>query len=193
MYFLLVQIYLQVNFCFSSYRGTMADTCFPGERHFQYSGQRGEAREISTCLEEEKAKRAKVSKRETKSCEQKRPRGKRLREGLLQFSSVQFIIPFSYSPAAQPLTPHWAAGSPWRPSLSFPCGQRRPGRRRPERPLEVGEHRLNRRRHISKRDGMGREVGGGFRMGNTCTPMADSCQCMAKPIQYCKVISLQLK
>ena len=23
--------------------------------------------------------------------------------------------------------------------------------------------------------------------------MADSCQCMAKPIQYCKVISLQLK
>ena len=30
--------------------------------------------------------------------------------------------------------------------------------------------------------GMGREVGGGFRMGNTCTPMVDSCQCMAKPI-----------
>ena len=35
--------------------------------------------------------------------------------------------------------------------------------------------------------------GRGFRMGNTCTPMADSCQCMAKPLQYCKVISLQLK
>ena len=29
-------------------------------------------------------------------------------------------------------------------------------------------------------DPEGREVGGGFRMGNTCTPMADSCQCMAK-------------
>jgi len=28
--------------------------------------------------------------------------------------------------------------------------------------------------------GIGREVGEGFRMGNTCTPMADSCQCMAK-------------
>ena len=42
-------------------------------------------------------------------------------------------------------------------------------------------------------DGMGREVGGGFRMGNTCTPVVDSCQCMAKPIQYCKVINLQLK
>ena len=37
--------------------------------------------------------------------------------------------------------------------------------------------------------------GGGrrFRMGNPRTPMADSCQYMAKPIQYCKVISLQLK
>ena len=30
-----------------------------------------------------------------------------------------------------------------------------------------------------------REVGGGFRMGNTCTPVADSCRCIAKPIQYC--------
>ena len=38
------------------------------------------------------------------------------------------------------------------------------------------------------RDGMGREVEAGFRMGDTCTPMADSCQCMAKPLQYCKVI-----
>ena len=38
-------------------------------------------------------------------------------------------------------------------------------------------------------DGGGR----GFRMGNTCSPMADSCSCMAKPIQYCEVISLQLK
>ena len=34
--------------------------------------------------------------------------------------------------------------------------------------------------------------GGGFRMGNTYTPMANSCQCMAKPLQYCQVISLQL-
>ena len=28
---------------------------------------------------------------------------------------------------------------------------------------------------ITQRDGMGREVGGGFRIGNTCTPVADSC------------------
>ena len=27
----------------------------------------------------------------------------------------------------------------------------------------------------TQRDGMGREVGGGVRMGNTCTPVADSC------------------
>ena len=40
---------------------------------------------------------------------------------------------------------------------------------------------------MTQGDGMGREVGGGFRMGNTCTLMADSSQCMAKPIQYCKV------
>ena len=32
----------------------------------------------------------------------------------------------------------------------------------------------------TKRDGMGREVGGGVGMGDTCSPMADSCQCMAK-------------
>ena len=25
------------------------------------------------------------------------------------------------------------------------------------------------------RDGTGKEVGGGFRMGNTCTPVVDSC------------------
>ena len=30
------------------------------------------------------------------------------------------------------------------------------------------------------RDGMGKEVGGGFGMGDTYTPMADSCQCMAQ-------------
>ena len=41
--------------------------------------------------------------------------------------------------------------------------------------------------------GWGGRWEGRFRMGNTCTPMADPCQRMAKPIQYCKVISLQLK
>ena len=33
----------------------------------------------------------------------------------------------------------------------------------------------------------GREVGGGFMFGIACTPVVDSCQCMAKPIQYYKV------
>ena len=38
-----------------------------------------------------------------------------------------------------------------------------------------------------QRDGTGKEVGGGLRLGNTFTPVADSCWCMAKRIQYCKV------
>ena len=46
---------------------------------------------------------------------------------------------------------------------------------------------------MTQRDGMGREVGGGFRMGNMCIPVAGLRSYMAKPIQYCKVISLQLK
>ena len=33
---------------------------------------------------------------------------------------------------------------------------------------------------MTPRNGMGREVRGGFRMGNRCIPMADSCQRMAK-------------
>ena len=32
----------------------------------------------------------------------------------------------------------------------------------------------------TQRDGIGREVGVGIRMGNTCKSMADSCQCMTK-------------
>ena len=32
----------------------------------------------------------------------------------------------------------------------------------------------------TQRDGMGREAGGGIGMGNTWTPVMDSCQCMAK-------------
>ena len=47
--------------------------------------------------------------------------------------------------------------------------------------------------HWDDPEGWDGEGSGGFRMGNTCTPVADSCQCMAKPTQYCKVISLQLK
>jgi len=40
---------------------------------------------------------------------------------------------------------------------------------------------------MTQRDGMGKEEGRGFRMGNTCIPVADSFWYMAKPIQYCKV------
>ena len=41
--------------------------------------------------------------------------------------------------------------------------------------------------HRDTQRDMGREVGGGFIFGNPCTPVVDSCQCMAKPIQNCKV------
>ena len=33
---------------------------------------------------------------------------------------------------------------------------------------------------MTLRDAMGRKVGGRVRMGNICTPMADSCEYMAK-------------
>ena len=35
---------------------------------------------------------------------------------------------------------------------------------------------------MTQRDGMGKEVGGGFRMGNRCTPVVYLCQSMAKPL-----------
>ena len=34
----------------------------------------------------------------------------------------------------------------------------------------------------TQRDLVDREVGGGIGMGNTCKSVADSCQCMAKPL-----------
>ena len=40
---------------------------------------------------------------------------------------------------------------------------------------------------------MGKVVGGGFRIGNSCTAVVDSCQCMAKPIQYFKVKNKEQK
>ena len=39
----------------------------------------------------------------------------------------------------------------------------------------------------TQRYGLGREAGGGFRMGNTCKSMADSFQCMTKPTTIIKI------
>ena len=48
--------------------------------------------------------------------------------------------------------------------------------------------------HWDDPEGWYGEGGGrGVQDGEHMSPMVDSCQCMAKPIQYCKVISLQLK
>ena len=44
----------------------------------------------------------------------------------------------------------------------------------------------------TRRDGMGREVGRGIGMGNTCNPWLIHVNVWQKPLQYCKVISLQL-
>ena len=41
---------------------------------------------------------------------------------------------------------------------------------------------------MTQRDGMGRERGERFRMGNTCPPMADSCQCMVKTTAAAKLL-----
>ena len=46
---------------------------------------------------------------------------------------------------------------------------------------------LGRSTGTTQRDGTGREEGGGFRMGNTGIPVADSFLYLAKLIQYCKV------
>ena len=42
---------------------------------------------------------------------------------------------------------------------------------------------------MTLRDGMKREVGGGFRMGNTVHPWLIHVNVWKKPVQYCKVIS----
>ena len=35
-----------------------------------------------------------------------------------------------------------------------------------------------------QRDEMGWKVGGGFKIGNSCIPVADSCQCKKKKKEY---------
>ena len=55
-------------------------------------------------------------------------------------------------------------------------------------PLRKDDTQIREAFHIfTQRDVVGREVGGGFMFGIACTPVVDSCQCIAKPIQYCKI------
>ena len=51
----------------------------------------------------------------------------------------------------------------------------------------IGFHSKTMLLWMIQRDDMGWKVGGGFMFGNSCTLVADSCQCMATPIRYCKV------
>ena len=48
--------------------------------------------------------------------------------------------------------------------------------------------------HCDDPEGWGGDGGGrGLQVGDTCTHMVDSSQCMAKPIQYCKVKKIKKK
>ena len=49
--------------------------------------------------------------------------------------------------------------------------------------------KINFKTKAVKRDKEGHYImiKGSILFGNACTPVVDSCQCMAKPIQYCKV------
>ena len=46
---------------------------------------------------------------------------------------------------------------------------------------------------MTLRDEMGKEVGERVRMGNTCIPMADSCDCMAKSEGLLKSLLMKMK
>ena len=46
---------------------------------------------------------------------------------------------------------------------------------------------LEKNGHLTQTNCMGREEGGGFRMGNTCIPVVDLFRYLAKLIQFCKV------
>ena len=41
--------------------------------------------------------------------------------------------------------------------------------------FDAGYRKLGAGDGMTQRDGMGREMGGGFRIGNMCTPVVDSC------------------
>jgi len=56
--------------------------------------------------------------------------------------------------------------------------QRRHGQQTPEKIFNITNHQGDESQNHSEttqRDGTGREEGGGFRMGNTCIPVVDSC------------------
>ena len=74
-------------------------------------------------------------------------------------------------------------------NLNWGAANREDGRLEPQNNqyigvLMPGSFIDQRERCIGKtqRDRVEREVGGGIGMGNACKSMADSCQCMTKPI-----------
>ena len=58
---------------------------------------------------------------------------------------------------------------------------------------ETGRSGLVHWDNSKRRDGMGREVGGGSGWGTHVYPWLSHVIFLQKPLQYCKIISLQLK
>ena len=111
----------------------------------------------------------------------------REKEGFLPSGHTAFIWCFWYSQTC-PGLPRWHW---WYAGGKEPACQCRRHKRCGFNPCVVPVHQPQ-ATSIMHRTWTGEE-GAGFGMGNTCIPVADSCWCMAKPIQYCKVINLQLK
>ena len=111
----------------------------------------------------------------------------REKEGFLPSGHTAFIWCFWYSQTC-PGLPRWHW---WYAGGKEPACQCRRHKRCGFNPCVVPVHQPQ-ATSTMHRTWTGEE-GAGFGMGNTCIPVADSCWCMEKPIQYYKVISLQLK
>ena len=75
--------------------------------------------------------------------------------------------------------------------MTFPHGARESGHRTPT-PGQPGassqEQLQDHGQRSDRKESHSENISeGGFMFGKACTPVVDSCQCMAKPIQYCKV------
>ena len=106
-------------------------------------------------------------------------------------SSKIFSYPFFFFSSGTPIIQilvHLILSQRWEMAThSSVLAWKIPGTVEPGGLLYMGLHRVGHDWSNLTVTVTGREVGGGFMFGNTCTPVVDSCQCMAKPIQYFKV------
>ena len=105
----------------------------------------------------------------------------------LQYSWAFLVAQLVKNPPAMRETCVWSLGGkiPWRrewlpTTVFFPGefhGQSSLAGYSPwdNKELDTTEQLSIKKKMMTQRDGMGSEVGAGFRIGNTCTPVADSC------------------